>query len=322
MPGPRRRALRTGVRVVLDDAPSRSGRDPSQLEILLELAVIADESGLDGFFLASSEGIDPYVVLGAAAARTTSIVLGCLAAPANERPPSVLAKVVTTLDVQSEGRAILGLAPSWPRHLEAPGQPNRPGELARPELELGDALEICRAMVRVPAPSYRGATAAIASAWNEPRYVESGPTPMALLAPEAPDPRTGGGPAQVGGLFALAARFTEVCAFEVGLSDPAEQLAEELGDVTANTAEGLRREFDAACLQAGRPPGEVGLVAVTALRASSSAATGDRDIAEVVRRATAWRRAGCDGVVVDVGPDDLGDKRIGDLAVAIAQLRD
>ncbi|WP_165368055.1 LLM class flavin-dependent oxidoreductase [Phytoactinopolyspora endophytica] len=81
---------------------------------LVEMAVAAEESGWDGFFLwdhinALPQMLDPWVVLGAVAARTARVRLGTLVTPVPRRRPWKLAKEVVTLDHLSGGRAVLGV---------------------------------------------------------------------------------------------------------------------------------------------------------------------------------------------------------------------
>ncbi|HEY8453983.1 MAG TPA: LLM class flavin-dependent oxidoreductase [Actinopolymorphaceae bacterium] len=92
-----------------------SDGDPRRL---VELAVLAEESGWDGFFLWDHLQInaakrppvhDPWVLLGAIAARTSRVTLGPMVTPVPRRRPWKLAKEVITLDHLSQGRAVLGV---------------------------------------------------------------------------------------------------------------------------------------------------------------------------------------------------------------------
>ena len=56
---------------------------------------------------------EAYVLLGALAARTSRIRLGTLVTAVTYRNPALLAKMVTTLDFVSGGRAFLGIGASW-----------------------------------------------------------------------------------------------------------------------------------------------------------------------------------------------------------------
>lgn len=74
----------------------------------LELAVEIEQSGWDAAFgWETIYGIDPWVVLGAMAARTNRIVLGTLLTPPSRRRPWKLASELVTLDLISNGRALL-----------------------------------------------------------------------------------------------------------------------------------------------------------------------------------------------------------------------
>ncbi len=89
--------------------------DPGEL---VDLAILAEEAGWDGFFLWDHLQLDvethptlhdPWVLLGAIAARTSRLTLGPLVTPVPRRRPWKLAKEVTTLDHLSGGRAVLGV---------------------------------------------------------------------------------------------------------------------------------------------------------------------------------------------------------------------
>ena len=84
--------------------------------VVLDLAVRAEESGWDGFFLwdhlrwdDEQEIHDPWVLLGAIAVRTSTLVLGTMVTPLSRRRPWVVAKHLVTLDHLSGGRAVLGV---------------------------------------------------------------------------------------------------------------------------------------------------------------------------------------------------------------------
>jgi len=90
--------------------------DPADL---VELGVGAERAGLDGYFLwdhlvhaDSGDGppvVDPWQVLALVAARTSRIKVGTMITPVARRRPWKLAKEVTTLDLLSGGRVILGV---------------------------------------------------------------------------------------------------------------------------------------------------------------------------------------------------------------------
>src|SRR5207237_8857830 len=57
--------------------------------------------------------LEAYSLLPALAARTSRVRLGALVTGVTYRNPAHLAKIVTTLDVISSGRAILGIGAAW-----------------------------------------------------------------------------------------------------------------------------------------------------------------------------------------------------------------
>jgi alkanesulfonate monooxygenase SsuD/methylene tetrahydromethanopterin reductase-like flavin-dependent oxidoreductase (luciferase family) len=100
--------------------------DPADL---VQLGIGAERAGLDGYFLwdhlvhsDSGEGlppiVDPWQVLAVVAARTSRIKLGTMITPVARRRPWKLAKEVTTLDLLSGGRVILGVGLGDPAHAE------------------------------------------------------------------------------------------------------------------------------------------------------------------------------------------------------------
>jgi alkanesulfonate monooxygenase SsuD/methylene tetrahydromethanopterin reductase-like flavin-dependent oxidoreductase (luciferase family) len=94
-------------------------------EELAQVARAAEEAGVDSVWvpdhlLQAAPGSDPdsamlesYTTLGYLAAVTTRVRLGTLVTAVTYRPPAILVKAVTTLDVLSGGRAWLGLGAGY-----------------------------------------------------------------------------------------------------------------------------------------------------------------------------------------------------------------
>lgn len=85
---------------------------------VVDLAVAAEQAGWDGVFLwdhvhfvreLNLDVFDPWVLLGAIAARTSTVRLGALITPVARRRPQKLAKEIVTLDHLSGGRTIVGV---------------------------------------------------------------------------------------------------------------------------------------------------------------------------------------------------------------------
>jgi len=89
--------------------------------------------------------LEGYTSLGFMAAHTTRATLGLLVSGVTYRHPGLLAKVVTTLDVLSGGRAVLGLGAAWfEQEHRGLGVPYPP--VAERFERLEETLQICRQM--------------------------------------------------------------------------------------------------------------------------------------------------------------------------------
>lgn len=94
---------------------------------------------------AESTMLEAYTTLGYLAAHTRTVELGVLVTGVTYRHPGLLAKIVTTLDVLSGGRAALGLGAAWyEREHRGLGVPFPP--LAERFERLEETLQICAQM--------------------------------------------------------------------------------------------------------------------------------------------------------------------------------
>jgi len=163
--------------------------DDALFERIAEIALAAERSGFDSFWVMDhyhqignvGPPTDPmfeaYTLLGAVAARTSRIQLGAMVTGVTYRNPAFLAKVVTTLDVVSSGRAILGIGAAWNEDESlAYGYP-WPSATERFE-RLEDALRICRAMFTQQESTIRGKVHHVDGAINVPQPVRPGGPPI------------------------------------------------------------------------------------------------------------------------------------------------
>src|SRR4051812_24835289 len=81
----------------------------------VELAVLADELGLDSVWVAEAWGQDAVSVLGLLAGKTSRIALGSGLMQIPARKPTATAMAAASLDVISGGRFRLGLGLSGPQ---------------------------------------------------------------------------------------------------------------------------------------------------------------------------------------------------------------
>jgi alkanesulfonate monooxygenase SsuD/methylene tetrahydromethanopterin reductase-like flavin-dependent oxidoreductase (luciferase family) len=131
---------------VADDGPKRAlflapFDELSDPRVLVELALSAESRGWDGLFLWDhivyrppvQAVADPWVALGAIAARTVRIRLGPMVTPLSRRRVQKVARETVTLDHLSRGRLILGvgLGSGNPAELEPYGEVVDPRERGR-----------------------------------------------------------------------------------------------------------------------------------------------------------------------------------------------
>jgi F420-dependent oxidoreductase-like protein len=117
--------------------------------------------------------LEAYTALGAIAARTTRVKLGTLVAGVTYRNPALLAKMVTTLDVVSKGRALLGIGAAWNEDEHA-GYGFEFPPIARRMDRLEEAVQITRLMFTEERPSFEGKFFRIDRALNVPRPIQKG----------------------------------------------------------------------------------------------------------------------------------------------------
>ena len=147
---------------------------------------------------ASQPMLEGYVLLGALATQTRTMKLGTLVTGVTYRNPALVAKMATTLDVISGGRAILGIGAAWhDAEHEALGFDFPPAGERLDRLE--EALQICRAMFRDESPTFEGRYYRIRGATNVPTPIQAGGPPILV---------GGGGERRT---LRLVARYADAC---------------------------------------------------------------------------------------------------------------
>jgi F420-dependent oxidoreductase-like protein len=244
---------------------------------LAEAARAAEEAGFDAVSVPdhvhqnqvgggpASPMFEAYTVLGALALATSSATLFSLVSPVTLRSPGLLAKAVTTLDVISGGRAVLGVGAGWDAAEHAAYGIEFPGLGERFD-RLDEQLAICRAMFRAEQATFTGKYYALRDAYDSPRPVR-GSIPV-LVA--------GGGEKRT---LDLVARYGDAC--NVVAREPAE----------------VRHKFDVLdrhCERIGRDPAEI---------TRTVFAFDTSDLAALAASARSMAAAGAGGMIV-VGPAD------------------
>ena len=138
--------------------------------------------------------LECYTTLGALASATSTVKLSALVTGNTYRNPPMLAKTVTTLDVVSGGRAILGIGAGWFEQ-EHHDYGYDFGTFSQRFERLDEALQIIGPMLRGEAPTFAGQWYQVENALNNPR-----------LRPSIPIMLGGSGEQKT---FRLAARFAD-----------------------------------------------------------------------------------------------------------------
>ncbi|MEN2423109.1 LLM class F420-dependent oxidoreductase [Streptomyces rimosus] len=112
--------------------------------------------------------LEAYTTLAALAPATRSVRLSAMVTGNTYRNPALLAKIVTTLDVVSGGRAVLGIGAGW-FELEHRGYGYDFGTTADRAGRLDEALRIIVPMLRGQRPTMHGTWYRAENALNEPR---------------------------------------------------------------------------------------------------------------------------------------------------------
>lgn len=265
-----RRGIHFGSYGRVDDGAAVFGR-------LADAAKLAEESGFDAISVPdhvhqnqvgggpASPMFEAYTVLGALAAATSRVHLFSLVSPVTLRAPGLLAKAVTTLDVISGGRAVLGVGAGWDAAEHEAYGIGFPGLGERFD-RLDEELAICRAMFTTEQTTYTGKFYAMKDAYNSPRPPR-GSIPV-LVA--------GGGEKRT---LNLVARYGDAC------------------NVFAGDVAGVRHKFDvlaAHCERIGRDPAEI---------TKTLFAFDTSDLGALEASARSLAAVGADGMIV-VGPED------------------
>ena len=149
--------------------------------------------------------LEGWSTLAALARETKRVRLGTVVTGVTYRNPALLAKTVTTLDVLSGGRAILGIGAAWNED-EHRGYGFEFPPIRERMDRLEEALTILHAMFTEDQPSFEGTHHRIEAARNVPRPIQSG-GPAILVG--------GGGEQRT---LRIAARFADMTHwFAIGL---------------------------------------------------------------------------------------------------------
>ena len=255
--------------------PSGIGPGVSDLAQRAEAMGVETLSFMDHYFqmdwMAPAEHpmLEGYTALGFVAGRTERLRLRLLVTGVTYRHPGLLAKIVTTLDVVSSGRAELGIGAAWyEREHEGLGVPYPPTAERFERLE--EAIQICLQMWSDNNGAYAGKHYQLAETLCSPMPVSS-PRPRIMIG--------GSGEKKT---LRLVAQYADAC----NIFGSPEEVAHKV-DV-------LRRHCDAV----GRDPNEIEVTAM--YREIPPDATVD----DIVRGAEEFAKVGVSTLVTGSVGDD------------------
>jgi F420-dependent oxidoreductase-like protein len=214
--------------------------DPTRIaDTLAETAKVAEQAGfstftvMDHYFQMEHAGsaaepmLEAYTTLGHVAALTDRMTLGVLVTGVMYRHPGLLAKIVTTLDVLSGGRARMGIGASWyEREQRGLGVPVVP--VAERFERLEETLQICLQMWSDDDGPFAG---------RHYQLAETLCVPAPISRPHPPIQVGGGGEKKT---LLLAARYADACnLFGSSPDDVAHKL-----DVLRSHCEDEGRDYD------------------------------------------------------------------------------
>ncbi|MFI1917492.1 LLM class F420-dependent oxidoreductase [Nocardia sp. NPDC020380] len=215
-------------------APERIASTLTQTARIAEQAGFAEFTAMDHYFQMEHRGtadepmLEGYTTLGYVAAVTERMRLSLLVTGVMYRYPGLLAKIVTTLDVLSGGRAQLGIGASWyEREQRALGVPVV--SMSERFERLEETLQICLQMWSPDNGPYKG---------THYQLAETLCVPAPLSKPRPPILIGGGGEKKT---LLLVARYADAC--NLFASSP-EDVSRKLDVLRAHCdAEG--RDYDA-----------------------------------------------------------------------------
>lgn len=264
--------------------------DDQIFDRVVQIATTAERAGFDSlwvmdhFYQIGAVGprtdpmLEAYTLLAAIAARTSRIHLGAMVTGVTYRNPALLAKMITTLDVISKGRAILGIGAAWNEDEHRGYGFDFPPIKERMD-RLEEALQICRSMFTKESPSFQGRYYRLDEALNFPRPLQPG-GPRILVG--------GGGERRT---LKLVAKYADMC--------------NVFGDVeiVRHKMQVLRQH----CESIGRDPAEILKTRLGALIIAPTQAEAERVIA-AVRAQTSMDEERFRGFFIAGGPDAVAEQ--------------
>jgi F420-dependent oxidoreductase-like protein len=290
--------MKVGLQLVSFTWP---GGPPEIAGRLAEIARTAEDAGfhslwvMDHYFQIPPWGkpedhpmLEAYSTLGYLAAATKRIHLGVLVSGVIYRPPAVLIKAATTVDVLSGGRTYFGVGAAWFK-----GEADSLG-IRFPEL--GERYELLEDTLRLARQTWSGDTAPFEGKRVHATYPLSNPRPLSSPRPKI---MVGGdGPKRTLPLVAKYADAWNVITSPSQIDIPRDRLRAE-------------------CARIGRSFDEIEVTALDPEDLRSEEAPGYTWTPRFeVERLGQWRERGVDHVIVNIDADPANLRRFGTEVIA------
>jgi F420-dependent oxidoreductase-like protein len=225
--------------------------------------------------------LEAYTTLGALASATERVQLSTLVTGNTYRNPTLLAKEITTLDVVSGGRAILGIGAGW-FELEHQQLGFEFGTFTERFEKLEEALQIIIPMTHGERPSFSGKWYHTETAITEPRYRDHIPVMLG-----------GSGEKKT---FRMAAQYAD----HLNIIAPMDELPGKLRALHERCAEANRdpSTLETSCLLTVVLDGYESHSAIDEARGGRAVAGSPEQVADEIKRRVL--DVGIDGVIVNL----------------------
>ncbi len=159
------------------------------IDVIYESALYADNNGFASVMMGDHliaigikrfDCLEAWNTLSALAVKTKKVKLGTCVTDPHRRPPAVLAQTVTTLDIISNGRAILGIGPGEAMNLDPYGVTWK-----RPVSRMQESLKIIKSLWTKEMTDYNGDFFSLQEAIFEPKPIQQ-PHPPIWIAANSP----------------------------------------------------------------------------------------------------------------------------------------
>jgi F420-dependent oxidoreductase-like protein len=273
-----------------DGGPARTAETLARIARSAEQAGLDSLSVMDHLFQIAMVGphedpmLEAYTALGYLAGVTSRIKLGAMVTAAVYRPPGLLIKAVTTLDVLSQGRAFLGIGAAW-NEQEAVGLGLPFPPVAERFRKLEEVLQIAKQMWSADDGPFEGEEYQLGATVNSPQALQQ-PHPPILIG--------GTGERKT---LRLVAKYADACNIFAGpeagrkldvLREHCEREGRDYASIAKTTMLGFRAEDRGAATEQLRQLHELGFETAFVMLPRADDFAAHEVLATVAAEVAAW----------------------------------